>query len=642
MIEFEGNLFPMVLAKKLKAFLPPWLPDLLSGIGAAFYMIQIFLFTHSQDSILDEGLYLLKGYWFAVGEYVPFEAYGPWTNKMPLAFLVPGYVQKFFGPSFRMGRYYAGVLAVLIFLGVWITSRRFGGRWGSAAAAAMIVLNPAPTKLYSIVASEGIIAAMLIWVVVLMMGKDRPFWQLLLGSCITGAIVITRSNLGLVFPIMMGYVFWEHGWRKGLLSLLVGLLPVAAGHILYWPKIMILWVKWIPENISPFLESFRIDFTGAERIYDPDPGTIPRIKAFFQGIRFHFAALVGFLTTVFFLPEDWKERSQFKSFVSLVVLFFSLLVLHIYGSVVMNINVSGYYVYLAFFSVLGIVITAGTIKSWQLNQPEWKMPVLVGLVILLSLGIFYSYASPSTYIGKRISIHLLLRPTSDFLVGWEGESDGLIWQTINQAVGINYAEFIRLGTVVILLGLESLMIAGLILLTRKAISFGNAVPVPSLIQVAFFSLGTVLAPTNLLGGGMEYLDCRWGVISQHEQAARKIAAHVKDGEEIFWLGDKSQVVLLELEAYREVSYFPQQLNANFSRRIGGDPEELGRHGYWNDTLAADWLQQSEVVLIEKQVPAQAGRVSLGNLELDAFQQVGETSQIGCEGQTTIEIYRRIP
>ena len=602
----------------------------------------MLVFIHTQDSILDEGLYLLKGYWFAVGEYVPFEAFGPWTNKMPLAFLIPGYVQRIFGPSFRVGRWYAAVLALLIFLGVWIAARRLGGKWGAAAAAVMIALNPAPTKLYSVVLSEGLIAAMLIWVIVLTLGEERHLWQQLMGSFLAGAMIITRINLMMVLPVIIGYIVWEHGWRKGLWCSLAGLLPVAVGHAVYWPEIMTLWVKWIPEDISPFVDSFRIDFTEAERIYDPDPGLIPRVKAFFQGVRFHFAALVGFLTTLFFLPEDRKKWSQFKSFATLVVLFLFLLILHSYGSVLIDFNVSGYFIYLAFFSGLGIVITAGTIKKWQLNQPEWKMPILIGLVILLSLGIFYSYSSPSTFIGKRISIHLLLRSTSEFLKGWGGDPGELVWQTINQAVGINYAEFIRLGTIVILLGLETLLIAGLILLTRKTVSFGNAIPIPSLILMAFFSLGAILAPTNLLGGGMEYLDCRWEVINQHEQAARTIAAHVQDGEEIFWLGDKTQVVLLELEAHREVSFFPQQLNANFSRRSGGDPDELSRHGYWNEVLAKDWLQRSEVVLIEKQHPAGEERFNLVNLGIDSFQQVGETVQIGCEGRTSLVIYRRNP
>jgi hypothetical protein len=77
----------------------PWTPAVISFGGFLAYILQVFCYAHSQDSVLDEGLYLLKGYLFASGKYSPYQAYGPWTNKMPLSFLIPGYVQKVFGPG---------------------------------------------------------------------------------------------------------------------------------------------------------------------------------------------------------------------------------------------------------------------------------------------------------------------------------------------------------------------------------------------------------------------------------------------------------------------------------------------------------------------------------------------------------------
>ena len=61
--------------------------------GAFVFLFQAVHFAHIQESILDEGLYLVKGYMFASGRYIPFQPDGPWTNQMPLSYFIPGYIQ---------------------------------------------------------------------------------------------------------------------------------------------------------------------------------------------------------------------------------------------------------------------------------------------------------------------------------------------------------------------------------------------------------------------------------------------------------------------------------------------------------------------------------------------------------------------
>ena len=77
--------------------------------------------------MLDEGLYLYKGFLYASGRYWPFQDFGPWTNHMPLAFLIPGWIQRLVEPGLRTGRLYALALAALFLLAVWILARRLGG-----------------------------------------------------------------------------------------------------------------------------------------------------------------------------------------------------------------------------------------------------------------------------------------------------------------------------------------------------------------------------------------------------------------------------------------------------------------------------------------------------------------------------------
>jgi hypothetical protein len=119
----------------------PWLADILAAIGGIIYFAQSWTFAHTQVSILDEGAYLLKGYLFATGKYWPFQDYGPWTNHMPLSFLIPGWVQVLFGPGLRTGRYFAIALGAVMLIGVWLVSRRFGNRWWSAALIWFLAVN---------------------------------------------------------------------------------------------------------------------------------------------------------------------------------------------------------------------------------------------------------------------------------------------------------------------------------------------------------------------------------------------------------------------------------------------------------------------------------------------------------------------
>lgn len=83
----------------------PWLAYLFAVLAGVIYFFTALDLAHHTTSFLDEGLYTYKGWLFATGKYSLFEYYGLRTNHMPLAFLIPGYVQKWFGPGLRTARY---------------------------------------------------------------------------------------------------------------------------------------------------------------------------------------------------------------------------------------------------------------------------------------------------------------------------------------------------------------------------------------------------------------------------------------------------------------------------------------------------------------------------------------------------------
>lgn len=109
-----------------------WLPSAAAWGGAAVFLIRIRQFALTQASVLDEGLYLFKGLLYTRGEYRPFQDYGFFVHQMPLADLIPGYLQLWFGPGLRAGRFFAVLFALLLLFSLWITARRMSGRWIAA------------------------------------------------------------------------------------------------------------------------------------------------------------------------------------------------------------------------------------------------------------------------------------------------------------------------------------------------------------------------------------------------------------------------------------------------------------------------------------------------------------------------------
>ncbi|MFN8426981.1 MAG: glycosyltransferase family 39 protein [Anaerolineales bacterium] len=193
--------------------------EIVTLLGALLYVARSLYFAHSSLSIGDEGAYLFKGLVFARGEFSPFEDYGYWTNKAPLAFLIPGYIQYWFGAGLREARYFALAVSFLMLAGVWILANRLGGKNWAVVAMWVFALSDANTSIYSQALSQGLVACMLTWVFVCILGEKRPFWQLIIASLLSVLIVMTRQNMVVFLPLLVLYIFWQHGKKAGAWSL---------------------------------------------------------------------------------------------------------------------------------------------------------------------------------------------------------------------------------------------------------------------------------------------------------------------------------------------------------------------------------------------------------------------------------------
>src|SRR5215212_3135295 len=360
----------------------PYLIEFITLIGFVFYIAQSWYFANSLDSIGDEGAYLYKGYMFARGLYHPFQEYTFWTNKAPLAFLIPGYIQLWFGPGLVVARYFAIFVSVLMLIGVWITARRLGGKGWAAVAVWAFALTLAQVSVYSEAVSQGLVACLLAWMFVLTLGGDRPLWQLLLGSALSILVVMTRQNMAVVPAFLVLYIFWQYGHRAGWWSLATCAIFFIGFHVYYWPGILQIWAPWLPRSLTPFLDDYRISAPLAGTEFTFDASTLSRFQSFATGVHDHFFVFCGSLSAVILWPERdaWKSSSRFRMAIFLGATFFLLFLMHTWASLPTDFCVHCFSAYQAFYTTAGFFFIL-IVFSNGINPSKWRFAIL--LVALL-------------------------------------------------------------------------------------------------------------------------------------------------------------------------------------------------------------------------------------------------------------------
>jgi hypothetical protein len=587
---------------------------LLTLAGALVFLAQLAQTVFTQRSSLDEGLYLVKGWLFASGQYAPYQPYGPWTNKMPLAFLFYGWAQALFGPGLRTGRITALLLAALTLLAVWLTAHRLAP--GRPRAAALVgagvvwalALNPALIKMYSQAISQVLVACLLAWCLIFLLGEGRKGWELAVGSFLAAVVVMTRENMLPLVPLAVLYVAWAYGLRRGLLALGFSLVPLLVFHALFWPGIMTNWTRQLPESLTPFLDSFRLQ-NGGQKTYSQSFPALLRLRELFQGFRQHYLALLGALTAVLLWPRrsQWRSTGLFKSAVFLLALFATLLAAHLYASLGGDYCLNCYPLYLAFFAPVGLLLLA-TVGLQATLPGGWLRGLLAfGATGLVWLGMGYTAEKEGFLAGA-------LRNTAEAILYWDvprfkdgrfAEGTLKLWTLLANGLRIDadrFFEAMRVHGIDQLAGvlgaiLLVLILAGLTLLLTRALRRRTAFA-PAFLALAL-AAGLLLSATPALGGGAFVYDCDTNVIAATEATGEALAQTLPPGARIDWRGGTSPAVLLHLPGAR---LYPPQLNEQYSLRQGGDADELFRAGFWNMELSRQWLAEADALLAADGAP----------------------------------------
>ncbi len=573
-----------------------FLPDATALLGGLLFLARAWNIAHTFPPDLDEASYLLKGYLFATGVYEPFQPYGFWVNKMPLSFLIWGWVEQLFGPGLRTGRYFAILLGALTVLGVWLAARRLGNRWLAAGAVWALALNPALLSLYGAAASQILVACLLTWTLVLSLGEGRPGWQIALGSALAGVMVLTRENMVFVLPLLFLYVFWEHGWKKALISLTSMLAVVGVGHWLYWPEILRLWANWLPfplpaglyesSSAAPAADAVSEAAAAAAAVTESQP-LVTRLHSLSVGLRVYFIPLVGGLLTLLLWPKRgaWRSRSHVRAAVFLALVFFVLTLAHAWASLMQDYCIYCFSPYLAFFSNAGLLLVAVSLGGWN-RRPSWLMQGAAGIVFLAAwAAVFFS-------LFEQIGAGLLRLPVPRLREGRILSGGATLWDILANKFHVEYDAARMYTPPVFGLLIGVLLALVLFVIYHRSARWRAGGRFGYFAACVLLALGFVSTP--IVNALPPSLVCETDVIRSHERIGALLATVAPPGTRIYIDGRVAAMPLLYTPG---VVLLPPQVNDRYNFEVGGDPDSLLRDGYWNEAIARQWREQAEVFVI---------------------------------------------
>ncbi|GAB4525652.1 MAG: hypothetical protein Fur0018_10380 [Anaerolineales bacterium] len=569
----------VAMMKQVRERFPAILPGALAFLGGMVYFLRALQNVHQRTSFLDEGLYLYKGWLYATGRAVPFADYAPWTNHMPLSFLIPGYVQKWFGPDLAVGRYFSVALGLLFLLGLWLVVRRWAGTWPAAGAVWAFVLNLASIKLYSMALPEVLVAAMLAWLLFFVLRTEVRAWQAVVSGLLGVLILLTRINMAPVLLFLAGYVWWQHGRRAALYALGAAVLAALGLHLLFWPGILKLWAAWLPKSLTPFLAPWRLTVSASPaHTIQPAPVWTEYWLYLWESLRLHFLTVFGALTALFLWPVAWREASRRRGAVSVGLLLGVLYLLHLWVAFTGGFCTSCIVMYETYFDFLGLVLLALVWPERVREAGPLRTALVLAVSALAFVGLTYAAASDIIHSAWYHQVRPLLEPLAVWrlLAGRGGVSPGRAVYYLNAA-------------------LLALLIGGLALaLWRRSRASWRRFAHAWLL--VFILTGALFTPTRLLGSGNDFFACGDAdVPASYRQAGAHLRDRLLPGAQIAWVG-RVPALFLYLP---DVRVYPPQLNHYHSFWTGGDADSLYRFGRWNEALGMQWMQEADYTLIEE-------------------------------------------
>jgi hypothetical protein len=600
-----------------------YLAEIIAIMAALAYLLQGLYAAFTFSSILDEGAYVFKGYLFAIGRYWPFQDYGPWTNKMPLSFLIPGYVQALFGPGLLTARMYSLVLQAIFLFSLWITARRLAGRWSGALVILTLACNPFLFTFYTLANSQVLVVTLLTVSLAFALGEERSTWQLVVGSILAGILFLTRENLAPYVACLLAYIFWQYGPRKGFIASAAAFGVILTVHLIYWPGILKIWSKWLPAFLTPFLDAWR--YTGGGRfLWDANLSELTSISSLWLGVANHFIAFLGSLGLLFLWPDwrAWYKTTRFRTAIFLLLTFSLLTLMHGWVSLTDEYCVFCFSTYIAFFFPLGVLLL---ILIFPIVTKRPTAAMAIGFTLFVSALFAGMGFSARKSLTGLLSIKVASASGADpnFTALWAvlSSSTGLPYETLKNLIPILFGILLVLSVFLFLLFFH----LSLAPQTRKTINY------PQTAIIGILVYGLAFLSTTYYQGFAD--SCQANIINAHEVAGAQLQQTIPAGSTVYWIGE-STVPLL----YLDVNIFPAQINDGFSFRVGSDTAKALKYGYWNEEIAKNWQEKTDFLLIEER---QKNSPLAAFIMSEKFVQIGTTNTLNpCQPDSFLNIYQK--
>ncbi len=611
----------------------PWVAEICSFAGAFVFFFLASHFAHIQETILDEGTYLVKGFLFVTGRYVPFQIDGPHTNQMPLSFLIPGTIQALFENGLRTGRYFSIFLGLLILLGLWIVASRLGNRWWAAGIVWIVAINPAYANGFSMAVSQVLVACMLTWVMVLVLDEKATMWRLLLGSVLASLMILTRVNMAPVLPLLVLFIFWQFGWRVGLWSALAGALTLIIGHLIYWPDILQIWANQIPESLAPFLDPWRFSGTGTP-VWNPNPGWQERLDGFLDGLRFNFVslAILSMFGILIFHRKGWKSIFHYRASVLLIALATILFFAHAWAALLQDYCVYCFAGYLEFFSPILVLLLILVYSSYHSTIGR----IYTGFVLITSLVLLFGAGLGA---ARTLGPELVEIPIPLWMIGNPNGGVIPLWGLLENGFGVGYktSRWLLPASLGLVIGIFLIVLGWLIYrwLCRRASGDGKLLPFSLILTALLVVFGTILSPTRFLTGSASTYACQADMLTAMDAVGKHLQAFIAPGKSVYWQGSLSAVPLLYIP---EADIFPAQLNDGYSFRQGGDTARLRKFGLWNEELRDQWLNEADYIIIQERYYNQEWKQFLESGDFDELPTSPAVNP--CTNNSALRIFRR--
>jgi len=432
--------------------------------------------------------------------------------------------------------------------------------------------------------------------------------------------------MAFVPPILFLYIFWQHGWKAGLLAMLCAGILFLAGNAFYFPENLKFWAIRVPGFPSSFLESWRRPDVGGTTLPEPEASNLYRMILYFLlTFRLHFISMVSAVTVWLLLPyrslRPISERMRAVIFLS--VLLIVLYMAHVQVAFFGEFCISCILLYVGYFDFLGLMmlVIAAPVLLRQLTR--LRLVVIFAVISLLILGIgFSSHEDLSSDFAKAMIERL------DGTYIWGAM---IHYITLPQLVLFRVSFVLFVSVLVIIVGALVLW-----LLHRRFRDEGlSRGKVGLLALTLFLILGLVLSPTRVLGLGNDFFACEGtDVFATYRKAGAEISQVIKPGSTIYWEG-RIPAIFLYLP---DVKVYPPQLNHVHSYFIGGDSDTLLRFSQWNNRLAQQWLDEADYIVFQN-----TEKVYLTDQMLESGKYVKVMSAPRaekCRWQSVIQVYRR--